>query len=288
MAESSLSGLVYYHADVFSNRVLSGNGLTVFPDSAALTADQMQQITIEMRQFESIFLCATDQRDTYSARIFTLEEELPFAGHPVLGAAATLHFLHTRDQHLSTWILNLPAKPVTVTTERREYGYAATMDQGPATFGQPLSIDQSLPYLSALNLTPEQLNHNFPLQMVSTGLPYLIVPVQNGLEQAKIGHPTFEALLNEIGAKFVYVLDINTREGRTWDNAGLVEDIATGSAAGPAGAYLVQHGAAKTDETILIQQGRFLNRPSQLYVTVTPSGVQVGGDVCMVARGEWF
>jgi predicted PhzF superfamily epimerase YddE/YHI9 len=79
-------------------------------------------------------------------------------------------------------------------------------------------------------------------QVASTGLPYLIVPVQSGLERARISHPGFEGLLDASGAKFVYVLDPDRPEGRTWDNAGRVEDVATGSAAGPAAGYLLHHG----------------------------------------------
>lgn len=285
----SLAGLTYYHVDVFSNRILAGNGLTVFPSSTQLTPDQMQQITVEMRQFESIFLLPTADAHIYEARIFTMKEELGFAGHPILGAAALLHYLNAPDAPTAHWQINPPAKPVAVQTERRDFGYTATMDQGIPEFGAPLTPAQSRPYLDALNLTPAHVSEQYPLQMVSTGLPYLIVPIMDGLDQVKLRHPAFENLLSEVGAKFAYVLDVPQREGRTWDNAGLVEDIATGSAAGPAGAYLVRHGAAPVNDTILIQQGRFLNRPSQLYVTVSgEGGVQVAGDVCLVARGEWF
>jgi trans-2,3-dihydro-3-hydroxyanthranilate isomerase len=80
------------------------------------------------------------------------------------------------------------------------------------------------------------------MQVVSTGLPYLIMPVQSGLDSARISRPGFEGLLDASGAKFVYVLDPDRPEGCTWDNAGRVEDVATGSAAGPAAGYLLHHG----------------------------------------------
>jgi len=94
-------------------------------------------------------------------------------------------------------------------------------------------------------------------------------------------------LLATIGAKFVYVLDVERREGRTWDNDGRVEDIATGSAAGPAGAYLVAHGLASHDEVITLAQGRFLGRPSELHAIVRGdrAGVIVRGRVCLVGGG---
>jgi predicted PhzF superfamily epimerase YddE/YHI9 len=119
------------------------------------------------------------------------------------------------------------------------------------------------------------------------------------LERAAIVQPGFEALLATIGAKFVYVLHVTTREGRTWDNDGRVEDVATGSAAGPAAAYLVRHGLASPNEEITLHQGRFLGRPSELRVRVEGAAgdagdagdageiaaVYVTGDVRMVARG---
>lgn len=99
-------------------------------------------------------------------------------------------------------------------------------------------------------------------------MPYLVVPIRANLEHARIVDPAFDDLLATIGAKFVYVLDVNRREGRTWDNDGRVEDIATGSAAGPAAAYLVKHGLAALGESIVLEHGRFLNRPSELHAVV--------------------
>jgi predicted PhzF superfamily epimerase YddE/YHI9 len=124
--------------------------------------------------------------------------------------------------------------------------------------------------------------------VVSTGLPYLIVPIIGNLEHARVVHPHFEALLATIEAKFVYVLDVDRREGRTWDNNGRVEDIATGSAAGPAAAYVVKHGLASRGESIVIAQGRFLDRRSELHAVVRGTsklGVSVGGQVCLVGNG---
>jgi PhzF family phenazine biosynthesis protein len=127
--------------------------------------------------------------------------------------------------------------------------------------------------------------------MVSAGLPYLLVPMRRGLERTRIVHSAFEALLGRIGAKFVYVFDPQTREGRTWDNAGLVEDVATGSAAGPTAAYLVHYGLAQPETDIVLAQGRFVGRPSQIRARVAGTveaitGVSVGGDACMVGGGK--
>src|SRR6266849_5604581 len=119
---------------------------------------------------------------------------------------------------------------------------------------------------SSLNLSRDHLLDKLPLQIASTGLPYLLVPVNRGLDSAHIVKQEFEKQLARFGAKFVYVFDVNRKEGRTWDNDGRVEDIANGSAAGPAGAYFVSHGVASSAQTIEISQGRFVGRPSTLLV----------------------
>jgi len=126
------------------------------------------------------------------------------------------------------------------------------------------------------------------MQVVSTGLDYLIVPVVSGLEQARICRPDFEALLQDVGAKFVYVLDPERPEGRTWDNAGRVEDVATGSAAGPAAGYLMRHHVRPDDKPVLLHQGQYIGRPSTIRVRPEPDGrLWVGGPVAPVATGRF-
>jgi len=250
----------------------------------------MQRITQEMRQFESIFLTVVSPSSPIRASIFTMEEELDFAGHPILGAACVLHEQLAPSRRRATWQFQLKAGIVPVTTRRQESWYSATMDQGRPTFGAVASLDFQQQVLEALSLPREALDDSVPMQMVSTGLPYLLVMLKTGLEQAGIIHPDFEGLLAQIGAKFVYVFDLPTMEGRTWDNAGRVEDIATGSAAGPTGAFLVKYGKARAGEAIVLHQGSFVGRPSHITVQVTGSAhamtsIQVSGDVAMVASG---
>lgn len=283
------TALRYRQVDVFSAVPFRGNGLAVFPERGNLSPAQMLAITGELRQFESIFLAAAGAPDTVSARIFTVEEELPFAGHPVLGAAAVLHAERAAGRERASWQFVLTEKSVPVETRQGPGYVTAAMDQGIAHFGPPLSADAATPFLSALSLTEAERHPSLPLQMVSTGLPYLILPVARNLGRARIAHPAFEQLLRAIGAKFVYVVDPEVPEGRTWDNQGAVEDVATGSAAGPTGAYLVRHGVADPAKTILVQQGARSGRPSQLRVTVRQEGselaVRVEGDVVFIGTG---
>ena len=279
----------YHLVDVFAKEALSGNGLTVFQLCDQVPTQLLQRITQEMRQFESIFLWRIADPHSYQARIFTMEEELGFAGHPIIGAACVLHAEYYATDDAVRFHFQLPEKTVNVISQRSGSLYQAEMDQGCAYFQDPIAIENHGELLSALNLAPEDLMEGLPLQVVSTGLPYLIVPIKTNLANARIVKSDFESLLAQYGAKFIFILDVPSLEGRTWDNDGRVEDIATGSAAGPAGAFLVAHKLAEPDIPLVIHQGRFLGRSSELTVVVhgeSASSVRVSGGVIFVGRGH--
>jgi trans-2,3-dihydro-3-hydroxyanthranilate isomerase len=249
----------------------------------------MQELTREVRQFETAFLTEVDLPGRSARlRIFTEDEELAFAGHPVLGAAAVLHSLLPAPGAEEAWALTLAQRIVEARTRGAAGWIDAAMDQGVPQFGPPIAGEQARAYGDALNLAPGHLHPALPMQVVSTGLPYLIVPVRAGLERAGISHPRFEELLAASGAKFAYVLDPDRPEGRTWDNAGRTEDVATGSAAGPAAGYLLHHGVRGRGEPLLIHQGRFTGRPSTIEIRPGPDGrLWVGGPVAPVASGQF-
>jgi len=292
----------YVHVDVFSPRPYSGNSLAVFPDSAGLSEGQMTRITQEMRHFESVFLAPDDTDEhasehadehagvrAWRARVFDLTGELDFAGHPLVGAACVLHALHgTADTE--AWRLRLTARTVGVTTERRAAGRCTgVLDQGPASFlGRPHIPDLA----SWFSLTADDLDPDLPPEVLSTGLRYLVVPVRGGdaLARARIAHD-LEAPLAALGAQFAYLLDATALEGRHWNNDGVLEDVATGSGAGCAAAYLRRHGRIADGRTTVLRQGRFTGRPSELTISAYGEGedirsVTVGGEVAFVAEGH--
>lgn len=273
----------YWQVDVFAERPLSGNGLAVFADARGLAPATMQALTRELRQFESIFLCPGEKPHQFSARVFTVEEELPFAGHPVLGAAALLHHLYAGEQ-AADWQLQLPEKTLSITTRRSGQGFYAQMDQGQASFGTVLSEQQAAWFAAAF---ASSLDRRYPAQVVSTGLPYLLLPVTAaGLASARQQH-TLDTALAELGAAFVFLMDVDAAEGRTWDPLGVIEDIATGSAAGPVAAWRVAQGLQHAGQDFQLYQGRFVDRPSRLDVRIQDNGqVLVGGHVQLVARAE--
>ena len=286
-----MSVLEYRQVDVFAEAPLQGNGLAVVVTDDPLDAGFMQRLTCELRQFETIFLVPSGERDRFDARVFTMEEELPFAGHPSLGGAAVLHERVGGDSYECR--LNLPAASIVLTSRRSGEGYRVAMHQGVPQFGATIGVSEEHDWLSAFGLGDEDRDRRMPLCVASTGLPYLVVPVTGaGLERVRIDAPNLEQCLAAVGAKFAYVLDVSAREGRTWDNAGLVEDIATGSAAGPVAGLLVHFGLAATGEPIVIRQGRFVGRPSEMLVEVSGEpgridDIVLSGSVCMIAKGRF-
>lgn len=277
----------YIHVDVFAPHPYAGNSLPVFLEGTGLSTHQMQAITRELRHFEAIFLRAGTEARTYDARVFDLAEELPFAGHPIIGAAAALHETVGRKED-QQWTFNLVDKSVTVVTQRTGSGYFGLLDQGPAQFlGEVAASDE---IATAFDLTLADLDPTLPLAVVSTGLRYLIVPVRpHVLPRARI-KADITSLLASRSAQFAVLFDRAAYEIRHWNNDGIIEDIATGSAAGTIGAYCLRYCDAQPGRAFTLNQGRFAGRPSELVVE--PRGVpdnistvKVGGSVAIVGHG---
>lgn len=278
--------LSYRLVDVFAAAPLAGNGLAVMITESPLETGLMQRLTQELRQFETIFLTPTADAQLFRARVFTMEEELDFAGHPLVGAAAVLHEAFAADQRQMRWTIALNQQQVAVDSEWRGDHASVTMRQAKARLIATIGPGDEAPFLAAFGLSRDDRAAALPLEVVTTGLAYLIVPVTaDGLRRARIAGGDFEARLAAVGAKFAYVFDPHAREGRTWDNLGMVEDVATGSAAGPVADFLVRHGLAPADVEFVLRQGRFVGRPSEMRTTVSADGVALAGEVRMVATG---
>jgi PhzF family phenazine biosynthesis protein len=282
--------LPYVHVDVFSSRPYGGNSLAVFPDARGITGDQMLRITQELRHFETIFLEPVRADGTVPARVFDLEEELPFAGHPIIGAAGVLHrALKGKDTPVHRFTLG--NRVVEVRTEASASdgkSIRGTLDQGRPVFGAEVTNRSGI--ATALSLDKDDLDATLPLLVVSTGLRYLVVPVKpDVLSRVRIT-TDLEPLLAPHEADYAVLLDDTACEVRHWVNDGTLEDVATGSAAGCIGAYRLHNGHACPGQTFSLAQGRFAGRPSVLEVTPygTPVDVEhvtVGGDVAFVGSG---
>ena len=282
-----MSSYEYAHVDVFTCRRLEGNGLAVvFCPEAFPAPVTMLEIAREFKQFETIFV--SDVADgAVEARIFTVDGELPFAGHPLLGAAAALHARLRPQEAEMPLLFRLCAKAVPTVSQRTPEGFHVRMRQGAPLFLEEVRRADYAMLAEAHNLTPADLDPRLPIEVVSTGLPYALIPVRGCLGRARITIRDLEERLAGYGASYSYLFDSETLEARTWDNLGLVEDSATGSAAGPLAAYLCRHGLLKEKQTVLIRQGRYANRPGELHAWMEDGEAYVSGGVVSFARGSF-
>ena len=165
-----------------------------------------------------------------------------------------------------------------------------TMNQGAPEFLRQVTPAEAADILVSMNLETGDLAGEYPMEVVTTGLPYLLIPVRNPevLSRARISTPDLQRQLQEVGAGFVYLCEPESLECRTWDNLGHVEDVATGSAAGPFGAYLVRYGRISLNETAKIHQGRFVGRPCEIetWVDEDSGDVMIQGAVSVFATGR--
>ena len=283
-----MTGLDYIHVDVFSDTAYGGNSLPVFCDGPNLTPAAMLRITCELRHFEAIFLQPDPDARTAKARVFDLMEELPFAGHPLLGAAAALQHVHAPGRS-GAWTFDLSGRIARVEVEPRGTGYFGVLDQGPPGFlGE---VRDRATIARAFNLSEEDVESKLPLEVASTGLRYLVVPLRPDRIGAARISADITGLLKTHGAQFAVLFDPETFEIRHWNNDGVIEDIATGSAAGVVGAYALKHGLAVGGRRFALSQGRFAGRPSRIEVEADTSGqtigpVKVGGPVTIVGSGR--
>lgn len=287
MSLPASAGLHYVHVDVFSERPFSGNSLPVFPAADGLSTDQMVQVTRELRHFEAAFLTRSTDPVTVRARVFDLVGELPFAGHPVIGAAVVVHRAAAAPDP-STWRFELTGRTVTVEVTRTGTGFHGRLDQGAAEFFD--AAPDRAEFADLFGLHVDDLDDTLPLEVGSTGLRYLVVPVSGmALDRARVRADLTEALTS-VGAEFAVLLNDRTAEIRHWNNDGIVEDVATGSAAGVIGAYRVRHRRVPPGLAFSLHQGRFAGRPSVLTVEAHGSpekitSVKVGGHVSIVGQG---
>ncbi len=292
-------GYPLYLLDVFAEMKYAGNQLAVVRNAEGLSATDMQNIAREMNYSETTFILSDREKNGgYDVRIFSLDEELPFAGHPTLGTAFII------QQYL-------------IGSEVREVRLNLAVGQIPVTFkyinGRPevLWMKQIAPSFgdqfeasavaAALNLEESMIDKRFPIQEVSTGLPFIIVPLISleAVKACRIDRVGYLKLVDQAGAKSVFVFcpetyqPANQLNARMFDDYhGIAEDPATGSANGCLAAYLVKHRFfGKSEIDLRVEQGYEIGRPSILMLKAALQGdnqisVEVGGKVFLVATGE--
>ncbi|MGE5214968.1 MAG: PhzF family phenazine biosynthesis protein [Nitrospirota bacterium] len=296
----------FVQLDVFTQTPLAGNPLAIFPDGRGLNDGEMQALAREMNLSETTFIlprdAATESREGKKVRIFTVETELPFAGHPTLGTALYLYASESTQMKSAEITLDLKAGKIPVrftansgnaARERVDGQVFGEMRQRDPEFGTPLSREE---VASVIGIPVDDIVSEWPIQPVSTGLTFTIVPFRNRqtLSDLKFSYIQAAEFLKKTGANFFYFLCPERREERLQARARMFfyggEDPATGSAAGCAASWMVQHGVAKNDEHVVIRQGVECLRPSEMHVRARREGervtdVRVGGYAVEILRG---
>ena len=290
--------LTFYIVDVFTERKYAGNQLAVFRGGQKLSDLEMQQIAVEMNYSETTFILSEAEHEGgYDVRIFTPQEEVPFAGHPTLGTA---HIIRTEilGGKAERVTLNLKVGKIPVAF-RTEADGLAWMTQIEPVFGAQLRAET---LSSILSLAPAEIDERFPIEEVSTGLPFMIVPLKNleTLKKAKVNQELYFDLIKDTWAKGILVF---CPEGHSPSNHisvrvfvdcfSIPEDPATGSGNGCLAGYLVKHrywGQPKID--VCSEQGYEIGRPSLLYLRAEEKdgriSVYVGGKAITVAKGVFL
>jgi trans-2,3-dihydro-3-hydroxyanthranilate isomerase len=279
--------------DVFSTRALAGNPVAVFTDARGLNDAEMQGIAAETRLSETTFIVPREQEveraEGVKVRIFTVTEELPFAGHPALGTASVI----ANARNLDKVTLDLKIGKIPLAFKATPDGRFGEMTQRDPEFGKTHNANE---IAQAIDVPVDQLDLSLPIQTVSTGFAFVIVSVRSlqTLERLQLNLPKAYAYLGHTDARqFYFILRDGDREpsvrARMLFYGG--EDPATGSAAGCTAAWMVRHGLAKPDQEVVITQGIEINRPSDIFVRAGLEGtrvhnVRVGGHTVEVMRGE--
>ena len=297
----------YAVVDVFAESPLQGNQLAVFTDARGLSGEEMQAFARETNLSETTFILPrdpdTEREHGIQVRIFTVAEELRFAGHPTLGTASWLYWNHPVLRGAETITLDLPVGPISVTFKagvEGKHGVFGTMRQNDPRFGELHSPEA---IAAVLGLAAEDLDPALPIQTVSTGMAFCIVPLRSLAAASRLAIPqnAARAYLEQCDAKFFYCITRSDPTSKTEWHARMQfyngEDPATGSASGCAISYLVRHGLAASDQPIVLEQGIEMHRPSRIHVQATltseagGSGVTnvfVGGRTIPVAMGRFF
>jgi trans-2,3-dihydro-3-hydroxyanthranilate isomerase len=291
------------HYDVFTDKPLLGNQLAVFTDARGLDTTHMQKIAREMNFSESTFILPNERPDTdIRMRIFTPFNEMPMAGHPTIGSTFALAHTGAIKTSAKRFVFGLNIGPTPVDLEWEDGSLSfGWMTQRAPTFG-PI-VSQRAAVAEALGLKPEDLSETLPVQEVSCGVPYLVVALRDhaAVDRAVTDSAGFGRLCAACGLDLpIFLFSVGGPSpddhvyGRMFaPDFGIIEDPATGSAAGPVGCYVVHHGVVTADPArpIQISQGVAMGRPSRIYVSVegearSMTGVKVGGTAVLVGRGE--
>lgn len=295
----------FYQLDVFTEKPFEGNPLAVFTDGSNLSGKQMQTIAREMNLSETVFVLPSDTA-LRRLRIFTPKQELPLAGHPVVGTWNLLAKLGVTPQSENGIVsveqeLNLGVLPVEIEFRGGKV-FQVVMTQGRFEAGAIVSNETEINKLASalgLEISDFDFTRDLPVQTVSTGIKSMDIPLKtlDAVKRCQINSQLLSEVYLKYGAIGCYVFAFETVEKNSKIHArffapddGIAEDAATGSAAGALSGYLLHHGGIEAGK-FTIEQGDFMHRPSRIFAEVSGAKenvkeVKIGGSSVIVAEGE--
>ena len=308
-----MTKLDYFVVDVFTERPLAGNPLAVVLNTCGLSTERMQAIAREFNLSETTFVARrspeVERAEGVRVRVFTTQEELPFAGHPTLGTASVLKMIAPETLDGDTVMLAFKVGPVPVRFASSAADAGAIfgeMTQREPEFGAVLDAAEVAPLLG---LALDDMDPALPPQVVSTGARFAIVALRKleALARLKVDQDAATAWLRERGARWFYVLapdlEKNPNNAKHENETGTKyrarmqfyggEDPATGSAAGCAISYLVARGAVPSSTCVHVRQGVEIGRASDLFLSAKKdvsrvTDVRVAGSTVLVTKGQLF
>ena len=286
----------FYQVDVFSNKLFGGNPLAVFLNGENFKEDQLQQVAREMNLSETTFVFPSSHPDAhFDVRIFTPGKEIPFAGHPTLGTAFVLKYSGLFTNKTNKLILNFKGGLISVHLQKD----GIIMMETPA--GKILkTISNTKEIADTLGLKPKNIEPNLPIQIVTTGFPALLVPIESigAMKEIILDLALLKPLLREEKADMIYPFTRQTFDQENSIHArgfapfiGIPEDPGTGSVASALGYYLNEKNSK--EKRIIIEQGYEMKRPSNIFVEIDDvegrtNEIRVGGKVRLVFKGTLY
>ncbi|OEH93757.1 PhzF family phenazine biosynthesis protein [Bacillus solimangrovi] len=298
--------LHYTLVDVFTNKPFGGNQLAVFKDDGTLPTELMQKIARELNLSETVFIRPSRNNTAdKELRIFTPQIELPIAGHPTVGAAYVLgnEQINSLTQGENKVVFETGVGDITVQIYKDNNGISSVeMTQKTPEFGPVYEDIERVAEL--LSLSPDDIERNIPVQTVSTGVPFLFIPIRTlaAMEKIKLRTDIWEQSFRvDSNTEHIFTFtsetmnEASTVHSRMFAPAmGIAEDPATGNASGPLGAYLVEHSVVSSSKQtyhIRSEQGIEMGRPSFIDVTVTKRAeqyeqVKISGNCVTIGSGQ--
>ncbi|RST59358.1 PhzF family phenazine biosynthesis protein [Siminovitchia terrae] len=285
----------FYIVDVFAKNKYEGNQLAVCLPDENIEQEEMQAIAKETNFSETTFIMSGLQENGgYDVKIFTPDSEIPFAGHPTIGTAFIIQQLF-EDHKAAEIKLNLKVGQVPVVFENQY----AWMTQNQPVFGTEIDVET---IAKSLQIDIEDINNDYPVQVVSTGLPSIIVNLKtlDAVNRCKVNHQVYDEMLEKIGDANLFVFTEETIHPENDLHArvfmftsGHLEDPATGSANGNLAGYLLKHNFFnKNNISYSVEQGYSIGRPSLLKIKAKKNDdnflIQVGGSIFVIAEGKWL